>query len=332
MSMPPIHMHTASEFLIYMSSLLTSPGLLALLSFSRYSPDTLGLLPTVISSVCISLAIFIIFHDKRRKALPFVCLANTTFGLVVTMAVLLNIIAQLCPPQGKELALIPVYVLICMARVGPSMVAYALQALFSLALAVAFLFSTTNRSARPGNSDKNPDPGENMDFFNIIEILACTLYACTPQLTGIFDWLRVGTGTEWVWVESKNGWYLHTGLGIGAAATVARGVVVIFLFLSSNSVIYNFFYPPKAVPVSNVYMVLYGILLAFSCMQLAACWFNALQKCVEQITRSAFTASKLARMQHILYALLVASAWIYPLQLASLRVGAVIVLLVLNFM
>ena len=314
-----------------MSSLLSFPGLSALLSFSRFSPNTLGLLPAVISSVCLSLAIFLVFRDNRRKALPLVCLANTTFGLVVTAAVLLNIIAQLCPPQGKELALIPVYVLICVARMGPSMIAYALQGTFSLALAVAFLFTTTNRSARPGNSDK-PEPGEIIDFFNLIEILACTLYACTPQLTGIFDWIRVGNGEEWVWVESKNGWYLRTGRGIGAAATVARGVILIFLFLSSNSVIYNFFYPPKAVPVSSFYMVIYGILLAFSCMQMAACWFNALQKCVEELARSSYIASKLVRIQHILYALLVASAWIYPLQLASLRVGIVIVLLVLNFM
>ena len=323
-------LHTTSEFLIYMSSLLTFPGLSALLSFSRYSSDTLGLLPAVISSVCISLAIFILLHDRFRKALPLVCLANTTFGLVLTMAVLLNIVAQLCPPQGKELALIPVYVLICVARTGPSVLAYSLQGLFSLALAVAFMFSTTNRPARPESSDK-PEPGEVIDFFNVLEIFTCTLYACTPQLTGIFDWLRVGSGPDWVWIESKNGWYLRTGLGVGAAAAVARGVVLISLFLFSNSVIYNFFYPPKSVPVSSIYMILYGILLAFSSMQMAACWFNALQKCVEEITRSTHVAPKLVRMQHILYALLVASAWIFPLQLASLRVGAVVVLLVLNF-
>jgi hypothetical protein len=322
--------HTASEFLIYMSSLLTFPGLFALLSYSCYSPDTLGLLPVVIISVCLSLAVFVVFHNKRNKVLPLVCLANTTFGLVVTISVFLNIIAQLCPPQGKELALIPIYVLICVARIGPSMIAYVIQGLFSLALAVTFLFATTNRPSRPENAD-TLEQGEVMDFFNVFEIMACTLYACTPQLTGIFDWLRVGTGQQWVWIESKSGWYLRTGLGIGAAATLARGLILISLFVASNSVVYSFFYPLKVATVSHYYMTLYGTLLAFSSMQMAACWFNALQKTVEEITRSPSAGSKLVRVQHILYALLVASAWIYPLQLASLRVSGVIILLALNF-
>ena len=323
--------HTAVDFLVHLSVTLTSPGLIALLSFSRHPPDSMGLLPAVIVSTCLAVAVFFLLHNPaKRKALPLVCLANLTFGLIITMSVFLNIMAQLCPPQGRELALIPLYVLICASRIGPSMMAYAVQGAISLALAVVFVVVKADKSARPGGEEtSDPEIGESLDALHVFEILTCTFYACTPQLTGVFDWLRVSTGPEWVWVESKNGWFLHTGIGIGAAATVARGLLLIFLFTSGDSVVYNFLYP-KAGPVPHYCMVLYSILLAFASMQMAACWFNALRNCIEDITGSAYTASKLVRMQHILFALLVASAWIYPLQLTSLRVIAVVILLTLN--
>ena len=316
------------EFFMYMSTLLTAPGLLALVSFSTYAPDAKMLLPVVIAPVALSILLPVFFHDPSSKVPPLLCLANVTFGLVVTMAVLLNIVAQLCPPQGRELALIPVYVLICVSRIGPSMVAYAVQGLLSVILASLFLVSSVSRHARPAGGD-GIEAGETFDFLDVAEVLVCSLYACSPQFTGVFDWVRISRGPEWVWIESKNGWYLRTGKGVLVLSSVARGVFYILFFLSSNSALYNFYYE-NASPVPQYYTVSYGILLAFASMQMAACWFNALQKCIEEVSSSAYAAVKIVRVQHILYALLVASAWIFPLQLAGLRGVIVTILLVLN--
>jgi hypothetical protein len=68
----------------------------------------------------------------------WVSLCNATFSLVVTLSLVLNLLSQLCPPSGKELSLIPAYVLLCIPRMSPSGRALMVQCCLTLLLLCIF--------------------------------------------------------------------------------------------------------------------------------------------------------------------------------------------------
>ena len=64
--------------------------------------------------------------DPQRRPLPELhSLCGATFALLLNLAVFLNVMGQLCPPA--ELSAAPAYVLLCVARVGPTRLGVAMQ-------------------------------------------------------------------------------------------------------------------------------------------------------------------------------------------------------------
>ena len=92
------------------SGLGTGGGLLVVLALCSSELENWVVL------VCISLglAVSLVFSASR----PFILfqVANLLFDILVSLSVCLYLFADLCPPEGKEIALIPVYILLCMSR------------------------------------------------------------------------------------------------------------------------------------------------------------------------------------------------------------------------
>jgi hypothetical protein len=126
--------------------ILTGFGLSILLELSRTSPDMDYFLPIYLSSIVVAGILVNYCHPP-----PFVILCNATFSLILTISVVLNLFAQLLP-NGKELSLIPVFVLLCIPRMRPSGNALIVQMVLSLIMVVVFLFSPSKREGSEGNT------------------------------------------------------------------------------------------------------------------------------------------------------------------------------------
>ena len=131
--------------MIHFADVLTGFGLSTLLEFSRTSPEMdhfhlicLG----VLFLVCV-----LSFYSNSTHP-PWVSLCNATFSLVITLSLALNLLSQLCPPNGKELSLIPAYVLLCIPRMSPSGRAIVVQVGLTLLLVCVFLSLPTSRHVR----------------------------------------------------------------------------------------------------------------------------------------------------------------------------------------
>ena len=80
--------------------LLTGFGLACLLEFSSVSPDAGGFVLTVAGSVLAGMLITYLL--PRTHAPPaWLSLCNSTFSLILTVSLCLNLMAQLCPPTGR---------------------------------------------------------------------------------------------------------------------------------------------------------------------------------------------------------------------------------------
>ena len=107
-----------------LADLLTGFGLSTLLEFSRTSPEMHHILP-----ICLGILLAVGGLVAVRPPTPpaWVSLCNTTFSLIITLSLVLNLLSQLCPPSGKELSLLPAYILLCIPRMSPSRAALVLQ-------------------------------------------------------------------------------------------------------------------------------------------------------------------------------------------------------------
>jgi hypothetical protein len=239
-----------------------------------------------------------------QKTLPvWVSLCNSTYSLVVTLALSLNLLSQLCPPSGKELSLIPAYCLLCVPRVPPSGKALVLQAGVAMLLILAFLV-LPSRQVRPSG-----DVGSGAS-------LALSMLAAVGLQT--FD----GNGDPTVvfvhgQIKQNKLWRL--------GSLMCKGFLLLLLGITKNTSLYSFMYD-RLNTVSSQLFIVYGILLLFACMQTAAVWFEHLK----QVLGSQTKWRLVVRIRHIIYVLVVAAAWVYPLQLHSLRLMILTALLVLN--
>lgn len=310
-----------------LSDILTGFGLSALLEFSRCSPDmqyfTAICLAVVLAAGAGALIFPVVFPVNRAvnpvnpanpvnlvnpanpanysKPPAWLCLCNTTYSLIVTLALSLNLLSQLCPPSGRDLCLIPVYVLLCVPRIPPSDRALLLQAGFGVLLLGVFASLPTSRPARPSG-----DVGDGL-------ALAVSVLAGVCLNTFGFR----GEALELGLVQPDRRWQ--------AAAMVCKGLLLVLLGSLSDTPLYHFMYEKKN-PVPVHLFVCYGILLLFAGMQTASVWFMQLK---EMLGRQA-QWRLVVRIQHIIYALIVAAAWLFPLQMHTLRVLLLSVLLGLN--
>lgn len=285
-----------------LSDLLTGFGLSTLLEFSRTSPEMQYLLP-ICAGILLAAGVLVAVHPIRPPA--WVSLCNATFSLIITLSLVLNLLSQLCPPSGKELSLIPAYVLLCIPQMSPSRAALVLQCCLTLFLLVAFMALPTSRHVRPEG-----DVGVGLS-------LAVSVGA--GSLLQTFKYNEPLTGWAQGWAK---GWVAK---GWGALGVLIKGFLLLLLGSVRNTSLYHFMFErPNTVPVEL--FTGYGILLLFACMQAASVWFGLLKEILGRQAQWRLVV----RIQHIIYALIVAAAWVYPLQLHVLRVMLLVVLLALN--
>jgi len=106
---------------------------------------------------------------------------------------------------------------------------------------------------------------------------------------------------------------LYYNKGMAAMVTVLlKGGILLMLGMTRDTSLYHFMFERENT-VSYWLFVAYGSLLVFASMQTAAQWFGQLKLLLGRTQRTVI------RLQHILYAILLAAAWAYPLQLHLLR-------------
>ena len=280
--------------------LLTGFGLACLLEFSAASPDAGGFVLSVAGS---ALAGVLLTHLLPRTRPPpaWLSLSNSTFSLILTVSLCLNLMAQLCPPTGREFALIPCYCLVCLARSPVAGEALAVQCAFGLALALAFILTPVPRHARPDGTDG-------------LGVASMVGLAETVLLASMFSTFDP--------VDER---VLHGNSGRAAMVGVLlKGALLLWLGCIRNTPLYHFMFERPST-VTYWLFAPYGVLLVFASMQTAAQWFAQLKAALPKAS-----ARALVRMQHIVYAVAVAGAWAYPLQLGLLRQILVAVLLAAN--
>ena len=288
-------------FVPCVSDILTGFGLTALLQFSGVSPDLDNFLLVGFGGVLA--AVLLNSLAPCQPLPPWVQMCNSTFSLLVSLSVCLNLLSQLCPPTGKELSLIPVYVILCIPRVAPSSLALVLQCFLTLILASAFLLLPTSSSVR--SNDTGP-----MDVGTAVALFEAVFFACA--------WNTFDATEHSVYPHHKSGMLMRIFGGL------IKGALLMWLASTSNTSLYHFMFErPNTVP--HELFVGYGILLVFACMQTAARWFGQLRQILNRATCRA-----VIRMQHIIYALVVGAAWAFPLQLGMLRVIIVTALVSVN--
>lgn len=280
-----------------LADLLTGFGLSALLEFSRTSTEMNNFHLLCIVSV---LAAGALSTSPSSHVPAWVSLCNATVSLLLTLALALNLFSQLCPPSGKELSLIPVYVMLCVPRMSPTGHALVVQCGLSLLIICVFLALSTSRQARPEG-----DVGTG--FSLAVSLMAGSFlqtFSAKPDDCSI--------------IFQRNRWW-------DVAGVLIKGVILVILGSVKNTSLYHFMFDRSSnLPVEL--FVGYGILVLFASVQTAAVWFGSLK---EVLGRQA-QWRLIVRIQHIINALILAAAWIFPLQLHMLRVMLLIAISALN--
>jgi hypothetical protein len=280
--------------------LLTGTGLACLLEFSAVSPDAGGFV-VIVGGSALAAALLAHLLPCTRPPPPWLTLCNSTFSLVLTLSVCLNLMAQLCPPTGRELALVPCYCLVCLARAPLTRAALAVQCGLGVALALAFAVVAAPRHARPDGT----------------EALSVGAAAGLAQAVLLASMLSTFDPTD------ERVLYGNAGRA-AAGGALLKGGLLLWLGCVRSTALYHFMFDRQSVAPYWLFGT-YGALLVFASMQTAAQWFSQLKGA---LTRA--TVRTLVRMQHIMYALVVAAAWAFPLQLALLRQVLVALLLAAN--
>ena len=265
---------------------LTGPGLACVLGFSAVSPDA-GNLALCVCAGALTAALYALLTPQRRPLPEWLSLCGATFALLLSLAVFINVMGQLCPQA--ELSAAPAYVLLCVARVGPTRLGVAIQCCLTAIALGAVLLVSTEASARPGGA-------EALDVGSAVQVWLAVLLACVYGL------------------EMADEAALHRNDGgYTAAAVVIKGGLLLLLALSGRAALYQFAFP-RPTPVPSHALVIYGALLLLASLQTAAAWFERLRRVLTKAS-----ARVLVRIQHIVYALVLAAAWVFPLQLHVLR-------------
>ena len=328
------------DYLMYISHTLTGPGLFALLSMSRVSHESSYLLAVIGVSYIIGSALSYFkpvnyeLWDRqpgrqRKFSSLFVYIINNSFNLIITIAVLLNVASQIFPDKGRELALIPVYVLLCCSRLCPSETTYAVQGIATVLFALdTFLFTHSSKHARAQTDESIQSSSP--QFLAIFDVFLTHVYACTQLHSGVFYASREWERPKWVWNAAQAKWYLNSQWAPLLLANLSRCIFLALVLVSKEAVIYHFLVS-KSEGVNHYALVGYGGLLLLGCMLLGSSWFLCLKDLGEDILGKNISGKKTVRLQHILYVIIVAGAYIFPLQMVELRLGLTAILLMINF-
>jgi len=189
---------------------------------------------------------------------------------------------------------------------------------------VMYFFVYSDRHARA-------EPGESVDLLTFLDVILSQIYASTQQYSGVFYTSREWDRPKWVWDASDSKWYLNSVWAPFFSAGISRFIFFSVIFLSKHAVVYHFFVP-KSDLVEHSALICYGSLLIFGCMLLGSSWFSCLRDLIVDVPgRPSSVGKRVVRLQHVLYALVVAGAYIFPLQMVELRIGLVSILLLINW-
>ena len=278
---------------------LTGFGAACLLQFSALSPSAENF-KAVVFGAGIAALLFAHFYPSRKALPPWLALCNCTFALLVGLALTLNVFAQLSPPSGKELALIPTYVILCIPRGAPSRLALIALAAMTGFVALWCLV--------PSDASWRPAGDAPLSFGEMVALSISVFFGCS------FSPLDASDETELL---------SHSGKGGLFGVLVKTGALLVLGCLGQTQ-LYSFMFERQGAASVGL-QVCYGILLCEACMVTAALWFVHLRAILSRAT-----SRVVVRMQHIIYAVLLAAAWSYPLQLQLLRQLLVCLLLSLN--
>lgn len=280
------------------SDFLTGFGLGALLEFSRTSPDMPYFLLICLTALAAAGAAELLSPDRRAP--PWLALCNATFSLVLTLALTLNLLSQLCPPSGRDLCLIPAYVLMCVPRMGPSGRALALQAGAAVLLLGVFAVAPTSTGRTQVNTQATVRPAGDVGSG---WMLATSFLAAAGLQTYCFR----SEALELQLVRPSKVWR--------AGAVACKGFLLVVAALMSDTYLYSFMFDRQG-GAPLWLLVSYAVLLLFACMQTASAWFGHLKEALGQRVKWRLVV----RIQHVIHALILAAAWVFPLQLHALRV------------
>jgi hypothetical protein len=286
---------SASRLWLHLSSLVTGSGLGVLLSLAGASLDPF------LSAAAVSVGALLSLlwgYFMRQSSPQWLCLFSATLNLVLTLSVGLSLFARLCPPEGKELALIPAYFLLCIARtrVGTAWPAQIANALFLVAFCVLTL-SDTQEQGFQGFSGASDEPAVAFVF-----VCVAVVYDSISQ------WCRLSE--DLVYFQRWPNFPVH-GLAIEAGSWGVPRYLVLYLvsLIGGGALPYLFLapLPTYSAPSAPNYLgACYGFVLLLSSMCFASRWFQ----CLQCHSRS---PQHLTRFQHIFNLLLVGSAWAFPI-------------------
>ena len=239
---------------------------------------------------------------------------HLVFPLVVTLSVCLNLFASLCPPEGKEIVLIPVYILLCLSRPQVTHLSGITLALLSLAFVLVFSIAVITypgvMEAQLGVNFTAADA----TFVGGSSIVLTAAYGGLSHMLHVYASDEGQAPFECVALGALCRLAVFAGVGFGKSALLS-------LFLAPER-------PTLHPQPPNYLSVLYGVCLLLSCMHMASAWFQQLKSVTAALSGRAYTAKRLVRLHHVLNAGLVGAAWGFPLYLGEIRVLGAGVLLI----
>ena len=303
-SIPVTQHFIPPKLALHLSNLITGSGLGVLLSLAGAALDPM----TYLTAMALGAALFIAWALCSRLSSPaWLCLSTATLNLVLTLSVGLTLLARICPPEGKELALIPTYFLLCMSRLQLATVCpvWVLQLLFILLFVI--LLYVPSSPLEPGFLGYS---GALYGLNSGVCIAIAVFY------DGVSQWCRLSEDLiHFPRYPDLHPYFLPVD---AAYYALPRWAALIGLALVGQGALPYLFLEPlptySAPHQPNYLAPVYGLVLLLTAMCSASRWFQCLQKLSS-------SPHKLSRLMHILHILLVGSAWAFPIQHPSLALG-----------
>jgi hypothetical protein len=258
-----------------------------------------------VKTACVCAGFVVALVTRTRVGLFFQT-ANLVFNLVVTLSVCLNLFAHLCPREGKELALCPVYVLLCLSRPTLTPLSGVVLGLITLSFVGAFLVALGADTTVVDSPLSITLSTSDSTALECLSLFVVSVYGSLSQMMpeysphddtrAPFKLVLAGGACRLI---------LFAAVGMGKSALLS-------LFLAPTQ---REMYPHPP----NYLSALYGICLLVTCMHMASAWFEKLKAITALLSGRAYAARRLVRLQHILNAGILGAAWAFPLYLSELR-------------
>ena len=250
---------------------------------------------------------FVVALAVRRKPCLMFQIANGAVNLVTTLSVCLNLFASLCPFEGKELALCPVYILLCVSRPSLTPLSGTVLGMITLAFVVAFLI------ALRADTSAVDSP---------LAVTLSTSDSTALECVSLFVVSVYGSLSQMMLEYSQDNYDLPVPFELVFAGGICRLIVFAVVGMGKSALLSLFLAPTQrgVYPHPPNYLsALYGVCLLVTCMHMASAWFDKLKSATAILTGRVYAARRLVRLQHILNAGIVGAAWAFPLYLSELR-------------